>query len=344
MSYRKTYHGTISGTVSGSFSYPKSESGGSRNVTLNYQETVTVNIDVDTSPVDQGIAVCRQQLDGLERSIRSGAAGQVAEKIASTARIVGAVTTGFNGLVFSEVNQKLVALSGRVQAASSLLVGEMQEAAKREIQFTADFQRIKERYASLFNTLDAELDRRIRMLDEPVFGLVRNDFRARISAQLAGQPAKTALYATELDPAAGLMSAGLHKSRIIGLIDAIRHYLVSLARTRGEMARILRAQGIEASVDVTVPAMFVEKAGPDSSVIEVVSSPDPRCPALDAERIKRKMVTLPWALPAAGQAEIVKRHFMEFVDRSFETADPAQRRKADLTVRLMNENTWLTTH
>lgn len=344
MSYRRTYQGTISGSVSGSFSYPKSDSGGSRNVTLNYQESVTVNIDVETDPVDQGIAVCRNQLDVLEATIRSGAASQISEKVASTARISSAVTHGFNTLVFSEIDQKLLLLSSRIQSATSLLLAEMQEAGKREIQFTSDFQRIKERYASLFNTLNAELDQRIRMLDAPVFNLVRNDFRERISARLTAQPASTALYTAELAPAASLISGSLAKSRIISLMESIRTYLVTLIRTQGEMAGILVPDASGQQVDIAIPAMLVDKAGPVFSGSEIVTSPDARCPVLDKERVRIAMDKLAWEPPSEGQTEIVNRHFMEFVERDFELADPVQRRKADLTVRLMNENPWLTTH
>ena len=60
MSYKRSYHETITVNGSGSktVSYPKSESGGSMTVTVQYTERVPVDIDisVDTNQFDKSIS------------------------------------------------------------------------------------------------------------------------------------------------------------------------------------------------------------------------------------------------------------------------------------------------
>ena len=58
MSYTRTYSRTVSGSRTVSVSYPASEHGGSRSVTVNIDVPVNINLSVDTRQFDYSVAHC----------------------------------------------------------------------------------------------------------------------------------------------------------------------------------------------------------------------------------------------------------------------------------------------
>jgi len=341
MSYRRVYHGVITGSATERVSYPASQNGGSTTVRVNYSEPFVVNIDVDTDPVDSGIAACKYQLTELEGSIHISSKNQVLEKAESTRRVVKAALDGFGSLIFSEIDQQLVEIAARIHAATALLLEENKEAEKREAQSTKDFQRIKERYASLFHTLNKDLDRRIRALDEAAFKLVRSDFRERISEPMMAIPASTAVYASETAPAIERTGTSFTKRHVLDLLAGIRRYLGSHAKTRTEMSSMLSSEAATEAADICLPALMVESDDLNNLKLDILTCKDIASPAMDIERLRKFFLDRSWVEPPASLSELVHRRFMELLGESFDLSDPVKKRTADLTVKLMRQNSWL---
>jgi hypothetical protein len=108
MSYSRNYHETItvSGSKSRSVSYPKSDSGGTMTVTVNYTENVPVDIriNVDTNPFDQSVGSANRHINMLTSSVIATEAAHIAAKVQTSEAISNTIVDGFFGLIKSEIN------------------------------------------------------------------------------------------------------------------------------------------------------------------------------------------------------------------------------------------------
>lgn len=177
MSYSRQYTKKIavpySGYATETFSYPASESGGSRTVRVYYEgtayEDVQVDIEVDTDPFDRGVANCNNHVDVLTGSVVATQAAQV-ESIKQKAKQIGdTVVNGFFNTVRFEISTQIVELQKRVEA----LLLDMNEKQKKllalKAQMEKDYHRVSEQYGKIFGELNQELENRVHALDQPVF-------------------------------------------------------------------------------------------------------------------------------------------------------------------------------
>ena len=177
MSYTRHYKKRIavpySGTVSETFSYPASQSGGTRTVNVHYSgtayEDVQVNINVDTVPFDAGVANCNKHVDTLTGSVVATESAQVASIREKAKQIGDTVVNGFFNTVRFEISTQIVELQKRVDA----LLLDMHEKQKKlmalKAQMEKDYHRVTEQYGKIFGELNQELDNRVHALDQPVF-------------------------------------------------------------------------------------------------------------------------------------------------------------------------------
>lgn len=177
MSYSRQYTKKIavpySGYATETFSYPASQSGGSKTVSVYYEgtayEDVQVDIKVDTDPFDAGVANCNKHVDVLTGSVVATQAAQV-ESIKQKAKQIGdSVVNGFFNTVRFEISTQIVELQKRVEA----LLLDMNEKQKKllalKAQMEKDYHRVSEQYSKIFGELNQELDNRVHALDQPVF-------------------------------------------------------------------------------------------------------------------------------------------------------------------------------
>ena len=99
MSYSRKYSETI--TVRGSktvtVSYPKSESGGSKSVTVDYIENVPVdvNIHVDTDPFDSSVSNCNTNVNLLTGAVVATEAAQLISIDKNSKKVASTIVSGF---------------------------------------------------------------------------------------------------------------------------------------------------------------------------------------------------------------------------------------------------------
>ena len=177
MSYSKRYTRTIrmpySGYVQHTFSYPASQTGGSRSESVYYNgevsEEVVVDIEVDTTPFDQSVASCTNHIDVLTGSVVATETAQIASIREKGKRIGDTVVNGFFNTVRFEISSQIVELTKRVEA----LLLDMHEKQKKLLalkeQMERDYHRTADRYTAIFTDIDKELENRVRSLDQPVY-------------------------------------------------------------------------------------------------------------------------------------------------------------------------------
>lgn len=186
MSYSRQYTKRIavpySGYATETFSYPASQSGGTRTVSVHYSgtayEDVMVNIKVDTDPFDAGVKNCNRHVDALTGSVVATEVAQVASIKQKAKQIGDTVVNGFFSTVQFEIATQITELQKRVDA----LLLDMHEKQKKlltlKAQMEKDYHRVSEQYGKIFGELNRELDNRVHALDQPVFSSANDMYLA----------------------------------------------------------------------------------------------------------------------------------------------------------------------
>jgi len=175
MSYSRNYSETI--TVRGSktvtVSYPKSDSGGSKSVTVDYVENVPVdvNIHVDTDPFDNSVANCNTNVNLLTGAVVATEAAQIISIDKNSKKVASTIISGFFGYIRSEISQQVAELSQNIDAQLMHLKELSQSCLSKKKQMEGDFNRISSRYVKIFDDLNNELSNRVHELDKPTFVL-----------------------------------------------------------------------------------------------------------------------------------------------------------------------------
>ncbi len=171
MSYTRSYSEVVSGSTTVRISYPSSESGGTVSETVTIDIPVNIQIHVDTSPFDEGIDSFKGHLNVLTGSVVATEAAQVAMVAHNATDISNHITSGFFGLIRSELTQQMAEYKSRSEALF-LKLNDMKDACLFKIsQMERDYARISERYTNLFNDLDNEIKNRINNLDSASFSI-----------------------------------------------------------------------------------------------------------------------------------------------------------------------------
>jgi hypothetical protein len=270
MSYTRNYHETIvvRGTESKTVSYPKSESGGSMTVSVNYSQTVpiSVNILVDTNSFDNSISSANGQINLLTGAVVTTEAVHIAAKIKKSKDISHAVVNGFFGLIRSEIDQQLTEIKPRTEALFVEL-GQYQKAClEKKLQLQNDFERISERYSKIFEELDKELKTRIFNLNRMAIG-VHHTLANHVQRFFTGRsPGISTIYNKEGSRLQSMLFLTGLKQRALGLIDHTKSYLSSEKRLSNQVTKAIHPAKNGEMTTPKAPVLYFE-AGKNVQVI-----------------------------------------------------------------------------
>lgn len=154
--------------------YPASERGGSMTVYYSgtAHEDVSVDIHVDTTPFDRGVANCNNMVNGLTASVGAMNAAQCAAIAENADKVSRTLIKGFFQSVRTDLETQRLELQQTVE--TRLLLLRQQAARLQEIQknMSEDYARTSRRYQDIFNDINNELSVRIHQVDQPVFSFV----------------------------------------------------------------------------------------------------------------------------------------------------------------------------
>lgn len=187
---------------------------------------IDVNVRVNTTPFDNSVNQCGNHIGTLTGSVLGFKTANVASKNENEKKIVNSVTSGFSSMI----EQNLVLQNAEIEAEMHALAGELIQQCK-ELDYkhevmSKDFNRIKSRYASLFETLNKELDNRLKQLIKPCFDFVsqvRQEQNRRIETSLLSIATTTG---KESDTARIAIQASKMKSNAENLIATAKNYII----------------------------------------------------------------------------------------------------------------------
>ena len=139
---------------------------------------IDVNVEVNTTPFDNSVEQCGDHVGALTGSIIGFKTADVVSKIENEQQIVNSVTTGFSSLIEQNLTLQNVGIEADMHALAGELMQQCKELEHKHDIMSKDFNRIKSRYTSLFNTINKEMNNRIMQLIKPCM-----DFVSQISQE-----------------------------------------------------------------------------------------------------------------------------------------------------------------
>lgn len=270
MSYARHYSTYISGTVSGSVSYPRSDSGGSISVTLEWQEPIEVMIQVDTNPFDHSVNSLKHHVDALSGAVVAAETVYVIEKTQSAKAISKSVTDGFFTLIRSDITQQMAALKSKIDALVMKLNDMKHGLVKIHQQMGLDYTRITERYSKVFEDLDQETKNRVSALDQDLISAQRE-----MSQQLArpidkGTSAIPTIFGGENSQAQTAMVAAGIRSRMNQLLINSQAYLAGERTLARNFAATLWEDLPAEGNLVSLPVLYLSADDPEGHAMEEI--------------------------------------------------------------------------
>lgn len=348
MSYSRSYHEsvTVSGSQSRSVSYPKSETGGSMTVTVNYTERVPVDItiNVDTIPFDRSVLTANENVNLLTGSVVATEAAHVAAKVKNAAKISDSITKGFFGLIQSEISQQLAEMKPRIDALLVEMIQYQEACRSKKEQLESDFRRITERHSKLFLDLDKELHHRVYMLNqsaitalEALTACTRRPLTG-LSAGVSTVFNKEGSYLQSI-----LFATGL-KRKAVALIENAKKYLQSEKDLSTQLDIILENTRVNSATTKHIPVIYFEASrSSDTSDTGIVISE--KMPSLHDKKETLKEAFL----SQTGEWENIDAKDREHIDRFLTSRLSGEghqltSRIADQIMRLWKQDTDIQTN
>jgi hypothetical protein len=272
MSYSQPYTIEVPFSGSRSVSYPKSESGGTINVSFSGTVPAQVVIEVDTDPFDGSVSRVNGHVDALTGAVVTMNAAQVAAITKGAGEVSEALVNGFFGTIKAELSQQLQALDSAIKASFGLIQEQGKAVTQKKDQMETDFNRISSRYGALFSDLDNECYKRIHELDKPAFYLSGNIQKKLINETTNGEGAKHfVVMGEEASSKMMILTSSLFR-KVREVIKTLGAYISQETRLARLIDSLLAEEGIAEKSVLLLPVIFAE-----SDALEGAAGPEHGC-------------------------------------------------------------------
>lgn len=230
MSYRRSFHKKIAVHYSGRVSYSGSVDGKPYSGSVPYSgtayEDVEVNIDIETTPFENSIALCNNSVNVLTGAVVATESVQIASIDSNAKKIGSTIVEGFFKTIRSEISQQIAELSSRLDATLIHLHEMAKRCVEKQKQMESDFNTISNRYIKIFDDLNNELSNRIYELDKPAF-VFRNQSDSHNSRTSENDLVSTVtVFGAEEGDLQACISASITKKRALDTIGKANIFLV----------------------------------------------------------------------------------------------------------------------
>lgn len=288
MSYTKRYSETITvhGSKTTSVSYPASQSGGTRSVTVSYTEHVPVhvNIHVDTNPFDSSVDTCNNHVNALTTSVVATKAAHVASIDKNSKKIASTIIGGFFGLIRSEISQQIAELSQGIDAHLMHLRELSQSVLAKKEQMGVDYNRITGRYVKIFTDLNHELSNRVFELDKPTFLFKKETDNQKIRLSGNDLVSTVSVFGAESGELQSKISASVAKKRAFDTLNKAKQFLWQQKMLNHTIQQSMITENTAGSKYISV--CYLETKNEDKRIDQALHVPEDLLPLKDRSKKK----------------------------------------------------------
>ena len=332
----------VRGSVSGSVSYPASQNGGSKSVTLPYddQVPVQVNIHVDTDSFDASVGNCNQNVNILTGAVVATQTAQVGSIRKNAKKIASTIIAGFFKTIRYEISHKMTELSQKVEA----LIVHLKELATATLakkkDMEADYNRITERYTKIFNDLNKELSNRIYELDKPVFLFTKETDIQSFRVTSSDLVNTVAVFGRESSELQAKVSASLTKKRALDTLEKAKAFLWQQKMLDYTLIKCII--NFEGSGKFYSPVCFIETTNDSQQINKEIHTPSHLLSLNDAKTNELLEAFTDasdsWKNMPKDQKEAIAIYFNAELSKHYPQNDPHSQRVKKTIMNLVNNS------
>lgn len=252
MGYTRTYSTVISGSVG--YTYGKSESGGSG--TAHWSETVVVNIHVDDDLFQSSVNDCNRSIIAVGAEVNEEGRHQLEEKRAGAEKISNALLSGFIGYTKNIFSSKMIELENNCQALLPRINSYQNQLKAIKERMANDYNIIKSRYITYFDTLNNNLQRQMNQLYGPCFKLIEEFLKDKSISPMQESLTKSLAYNHYTNETRTLLETIYLKKELNGIIRYLSNVLEISKRTERQFLKFLSENKEKGTF--YVPVFYVE--------------------------------------------------------------------------------------
>ena len=258
MSYSERYTANVQFSGSVSYSYPASQSGGSGSAHYSGTVPISVVIHVDTRPFDGSVKSFNHSVDALTGSVVAMNAAQCAAIHQTAVEVSESLTTGFFGLINTELSQQIQALDSAIKANFGLIAEQSKAVSDKNHQMENDYNRISSRYVNLFTDLDTECYKRIYALDKQSFVLSEKVQQQLLSETSRNNAALNFLGIEEVSSSKVFVFVSAMNRRVIEVLRTLYAYIGQEEAINTLVNSLLADETIDQNISIYIPAVWLE--------------------------------------------------------------------------------------
>ncbi len=252
MGYTRTYSTVISGSVG--YTYGKSESGGSG--TAHWSETVVVNIHVDDDLFQSSVNDCNRSIIAVGAEVNEEGRHQLEEKRAGAEKISNALLSGFIGYTKNMFSSKMIELENNCQALLPRINSYQNQLKDIKERMANDYNIIKSRYITYFDTLNNNLQRQMNQLYGPCFKLIEEFLKDKSISPMQESLTKSLAYNHYTNETRTLLETIYLKKELNSIIRYLSNVLEISKRTERQFLKFLSENKEKGTF--YVPVFYVE--------------------------------------------------------------------------------------
>ncbi len=265
---------TVSGSQSQSFSYPASENGGSKSVTVYYQQEVPIhiNVHVDTRSFDHSVQGCNTSLDVLTGAVVASESAQISSINLNANKVGSTIVEGFYKTIRSEISQQITELSQKADAHLVHLNELSKSCISKQKQMEKDYNRLTGHYLKIFNDLNTELSNRIYELNHAAFTFKKesDNNSLRIFGNDLVNIATT--FGKENSDLQAKISSSALKNRALNTIHQANNFLLSLKKLETTIDQSMLKESV--ANQKYIPVSYIETNNDKHQIDKKVFFPD----------------------------------------------------------------------
>lgn len=194
-------------------------------VPVKRKKDVDIIINVDTTPFDDSVNNSISNISELTGSIVGFEAANVASKKVNEQMIVGHVASGFLNMIEQNINLQNAGMQADMTALAGELMQQCKELGHKHDVMSKDYERIKERYSNLFDTINKELGNRLKALMKPCFDFVKYVKKEQERRSATNLLSMATVGGKETDSARTAILSSRLKNSAATLISTSREYI-----------------------------------------------------------------------------------------------------------------------
>jgi hypothetical protein len=300
----------------------------------------TYNFTVDTNPMADQMRGVSKQVGVTTVAVGALQAAVILAEENSAKDICSKLNTGFHTMIRSQLSQKIAHNQSKVDALEMELTMQKKNLENVRNRMKRDYDRITSRYKKLFNSLNANLRKRVFELDKPTADFAVKEVN-KISNRTRYLPATVPVAQLETVTACQKILASNVKNRSLHVIRSMRSFLLEMNTQKKLTDRVLINDGRRrSSGPLFIPVVLFEHNTDAGTQVFDIVLPDTLLDNVSRSSIKNNLHTevsnLPWSTNPAQTLE-VKSEFHKMASASSDS-----QRVKDMIMNMFNASEFET--